>query len=102
MPSLRDLAENIVGLVLVVSAVATLFAVLDLGLKIYSFSSIASEIPLKGVVQVVKIVALFLAAISLIASILNQSATVLLSGLGALSAILNLVFRDSLMGFVGG
>ena len=102
MESVQDLAESIVGLMLAASAVATLFAVLDLGLKIYSFSSIASEIPLKGVVQVVKIVALFLAGLSLIASILNQSATVLLSGLGALSAILILVFRDSLMGFVGG
>lgn len=60
----------------------------------------AKNKPIKTYFQVVKIVLYSVVAIILIASLVNKSPWALLSGLGAMTAILMLVFKDSILGFV--
>ena len=67
---------------------------------IYDTLEIAKQRPIKSYVQVVKIIIYTFTAIFLISSVIGRSPVVLLSGLGALSAVLLLVFKDSILGLV--
>lgn len=58
--------------------------------------------PLQGLVQGLQIILYFVGGIIIIAVLINKSPTVLLTGLGASAAILMLVFKDSILGFVAG
>ncbi len=58
--------------------------------------------PIKGYLQVVIIIAYLLAAITVIATLLDQNPAVILSGVGAASAVLLLIFRDTILGLVAG
>ncbi len=69
-------------------------------IDVYRTLEIAKSRPIKGYVQIVQIIVLVLLAIFLVAVILGQSPVVLLSGLGALTAVLILVFKDSILGLV--
>ncbi len=70
--------------------------------EIYTRYPRAKDRPIKGYLQVVSIVAHLVAAILIIATLLDRSPVVLFSGLGAMTAILMLVFRDSILSLVAG
>jgi miniconductance mechanosensitive channel len=67
---------------------------------IYNTFEISREKPIKGYVQVVKITLSFLIGIFILATMMNRSPWALLSGLGAMTAILMFVFKDTLLGFI--
>jgi len=69
---------------------------------IYQTYEVSKEKPIKGYIQVVKIIVIVIGIILVIANLMGESPIILLSGLGALSAVLMLVFRDSLLGLVAG
>lgn len=60
------------------------------------------HLPLKGLLQAIQIALWFIGGIIIIAVLLNKSPVVLLTGLGASAAILMLIFKDSILGFVAG
>ena len=57
---------------------------------------------IKGFVQVFQVLAFFVAAIIIVSILLGKSPIALLAGLGASAAILMLVFKDTILGFVAG
>ena len=58
--------------------------------------------PVKGFIQVGKIVVILVAVIIIISILTNKSPLYLIGGLGAFAAVLMLIAKDSIMGFVGG
>lgn len=70
--------------------------------EIYKVASpeIAKRKPIKGYLQMGKIFLFIVSGIVVITGLLNVSAIGILSGFGAMSAVLMLVFKDSIMGFV--
>lgn len=58
--------------------------------------------PLRGVIQTIKLIASVLIAILSISILMGESPLILLSGLGALSAVAMLVFKDPILGLVAG
>jgi miniconductance mechanosensitive channel len=62
----------------------------------------ASRRPIKGYVQVGQLLTYIVAGILVIAQLFNQSPIYLLSGLGAMTAVLLLIFRDTLLSLVAG
>lgn len=58
--------------------------------------------PVKGFIQVGKIIVILVAAIVIISILTNKSPLYLIGGLGAFAAVLMLIAKDSIMGFVGG
>ena len=68
--------------------------------EIYLTLPVSKNRPIKGYVQVVKIFVYFIAIIMILAVVFNQSPKGLLTGLGALAAVLLLVFKDTILGFV--
>ena len=57
---------------------------------------------MKGLVQVFQVLLFFVGSIIIISVLINKSPTTLFAGLGASAAILMLVFKDSILGFVSG
>ena len=86
------------GLVAVVSINAALDAILDISGR----TQLGHRLPIKPFVQVLKGVAVFALIISAIATLIGKSPAVLLSGLGAFTAVLLLVFRDPILGLTAG
>ena len=71
-------------------------------LDIYRTMEISKEIPIKGFIQILKVVLFFIVGIFIISIILNKTPLFLFSGLGALTAVLLLIFKDAILGFVAG
>ncbi|MDH5671010.1 MAG: mechanosensitive ion channel family protein [Myxococcales bacterium] len=67
---------------------------------IYNTFEVSRQRPIKSYVQVVKLVVYLISAILVISALTGRSPWGLLSGLGALTAILMLVFKDSILGLV--
>jgi len=68
--------------------------------SVYADSPVAKDRPLKGFVQVVQIVVWVFGGVMLIAAVLDRSPLLLLSGFGAMTAILLLVFKDTILSLV--
>jgi len=75
-------------------------SLLNAGLEIYNKFDISRRRPIKGYVQIFKIGLYFLCCIFIVATLLNKSPWGLLSVLGGLTAVLMLVFKDTILGFV--
>lgn len=58
--------------------------------------------PLQGLIQGLQVALYFVGGIIIIAVLIEKSPAVLLTGLGASAAVLMLVFKDSILGFVAG
>jgi len=69
---------------------------------IYESYDSAAERPIKGYIQVVQIIVYVLAVIVMLAIIMNKSVTYLFAGLGTMSAVLMIVFKDGLLGLTAG
>lgn len=58
--------------------------------------------PLKGIYQMLKIIAIMLGAIVIISVLVGKSPVVILTGLGVVAAALTFVFQDTILGLVAG
>lgn len=73
--------------------------------SLYNISSEHEKLrnrPLKGIYQMIKLIAITIGIIILISIIMNQDPTSILAGLGASAAVLMLIFKDSILGLVAG
>ncbi|WJY27044.1 mechanosensitive ion channel family protein [Sporosarcina trichiuri] len=80
-------------------AISRLLSVLN---DIYQTYDISKTKPIKGYIQVAKLVVIIVGIITVIARWMGESPAILLSGIAGLSAVFLLVFRDSLLGLVAG
>ena len=101
-----DSAIAIIRDALLIYMIIILMLVLDSLLNtvedVYQNFRASKEIPIKGFIQVLKLALYFVASIFVISILLNKTPVYLFSGIGALAAVMMLVFRDSILGFVAG
>lgn len=69
---------------------------------IYSAKDQFKDRPLRGLLQTAQVTLFFIGGIVIVSILINKSPAVLFTGLGASAAILMLVFKDSILGFVSG
>ena len=107
VPFVPGLPEGVVQLMrnvamgyMVLMLTLTLTAALSAANTIYAASPVAKDRPLKGFVQLVQIVVWVFGGVMIIAAVLDRSPLLLLSGFGAMTAILLLVFKDTIMSLV--
>ncbi|MCL3780876.1 mechanosensitive ion channel [Prolixibacteraceae bacterium JC049] len=74
--------------------------VLNTAHDIYNSLPVSFHRSIKGYVQLVKILFYFLGSILIISIIINRDPSYLLAGLGTMAAVLLLVFKDTILGFV--
>ncbi|MND96661.1 Miniconductance mechanosensitive channel YbdG [compost metagenome] len=99
-PGMVTLVENVAGAFMIVTVAVAIGAALDMTNALYARSPRAHRRSIKGYLQVVKIVIYAIATILVIAALIDRSPLLLLSGLGALAAVLMLVFKDTILSLV--
>jgi len=104
IPMLPDgfvaIVEN-VGMAYVVLMIAmALAASLTAANNVYDTYEISRNRPLKGVIQVVQLAVYIVGIVLMISTLIERSPLILLSGFGAMTAVLLLVFKDTILGFV--
>lgn len=70
--------------------------------KMYRTIKSKIKLPITAFVQTARIIITLLGGLMIVAILMQKSPLVLLSGLGALTAIIMLIFKDSILGFVAG
>ena len=91
-----DIIYMLIVIIMILNAV--LFCFLDF----YSTTDKNKRHPLKGLVQALQVILYFVGGIIIVAVLIDKSPAVLLTGLGASAAVLMLIFKDSILGFVAG
>ncbi len=79
-----------------------LYAFLNALTEIYNKQPFARQMPIRGFVQSVKLVILIVVLLIAVSTLMGRSPALLVSGLGAMTAVLMLIFKDPIMGFVAG
>ncbi|MGA6096503.1 mechanosensitive ion channel family protein [Stutzerimonas marianensis] len=92
--------RNVCGGFIVLTIALALGALLDIINLMYQRRADAHVHPIKGYLQVVKIAIYAIATILIIATLIDRSPLILLSGLGAMAAVLLLIFQDTILSLV--
>ena len=104
VPGLPDAAitvvKNVAGSFIILTIALALGAILEVINMLYMRRKNAHLKPIKGYIQVIKIVIYAIATILIIATLIDRSPLILLSGLGAMAAVLMLIFQDTLLSLV--
>ena len=96
----EQLIRNVAMGYMVLMLTLALTAMLSAANTIYAALPVAKDRPLKGFVQLVQIVVWIFGGVMIIAAVLDRSPLLLLSGFGAMTAILLLVFKDTILSLV--
>lgn len=94
--------KEVINIYMIIAILAVLNSFINALLDIYKQYDISKTKPIKGYVQVVKIIIYFIAGILIISSLIDKSPGILLGGLGAFAAVLMLIFKDAILGLVAG
>ena len=97
-----DFSQRVCAVYIIAAILLTLNALLLVGLDIYNSKEIRKNHPIRGLVQVFQVILFFLGGILIVATLIDKSPVTLFAGLGASAAVLMLVFKDSILGFVSG
>ena len=101
-PILNELVEIVINLYLVVIALWVIDSLINAVYKLAEKTEISSKLPLKGICQAIKILINGTGVIFILSILLDKSPIYFISGLGALTAVLLLVFKDVILGLVAG
>ena len=96
------ISQKICAVYIILSLLLAINGVLLMILDVYSEKAKANNHPMKGFIQVLQVLLFFVGGIIMIAILVNKSPASLFAGLGASAAVLMLVFKDSILGFVAG
>lgn len=91
---------NVSNAFIILTVALALSSLLDLVNSIYEDRPDARIKPIKGYIQVIKIAIYAVALILIIAALFDRSPLILLSGLGAMAAVLMLIFQDTILSLV--
>ena len=97
-----EILTTVAQLWVMLYALLSFFSLLDVIFNLSQKLSFSSQLPLQGIFQGVKLVSAILIGILMISLLLGQSPAILISGLGAMAAVLMLVFKDPILGLVAG
>jgi miniconductance mechanosensitive channel len=106
VPAVPDNVEALVGNLM--TALLVFFVVMAISAALSALEDLYRETPrgqersIKGLVQLVKLGLFVVAGLIIIAAVTGKHIGLLLSGLGAMSAVLMLIFKDTILGFVAG
>lgn len=94
--------ESILYILIIISIVSIFDALLNFSSTLFNQSKYAEKLPSKSLIQALKLILYFFGVIFILSVVLDKSPLFFISGLGALTAVLLLVFKDPLLGLVAG
>ena len=99
-PTVEQIVRNVVSAYMVLMLTLTVTAAMSAANTIYETQPIARRRTIKGFVQLAQIAVYIIGAILVIAALIDRSPVILLSGFGAMTAVLLIVFKDTLLSLV--
>ena len=105
LPDFPDTAEllskiiNVFEIVIFAMVVSAILSTVEDG---YNTLKVAKQKPITGLIQVFKIVLYIVCAIVVVAYLMGTKISNILISLGTVSAVIMLIFQDTIKGFVGG
>ena len=97
-----DIWDRVVGLLVVIFVVFIVTSAINAIEEIYRGYAISKTRPIKGVLQVANIINFIIGGVIAVALLVGESPLVLLGGIGAMTAVTSLIFKDAILGFVAG
>lgn len=97
--SVLTISSQVTATIFVLCAFMSVLNIIE---RIYSRYEVSRKLPLKSFVQVIRILLVVVGIIFIVSSVIGQSPALIFSGLGAATAILMLIFKDSILGLVAG
>ncbi len=96
----RGVLDKSLSIYLTMIIILSFDALLNAVNRIYNRYEVSKARPIKGYLQVVKIFVYAIVIIGLIADLMGKSPVILLSSIGAMTAVIMLIFKDSILGLV--
>ncbi len=100
--ALLETIRKFVSIYLIAITLFVLDGVLNAVYRMLASHARAGNLPLKGFIQATKLIAILIGLILFVSVLFNKPPFLILSGLGALTAVFMLIFRDAILGFVAG
>jgi len=94
--------QTVTAVWIVVYFTLTLFSLVDAFAYLTRKNKRTRNLPIQGLLQAVKLFISVVAIVIIVAIIIDRSPMIIISGLGAMTAVMLLVFKDPIMGFVAG
>ena len=101
-PFLEAFIVNSIEIFFVVIVILIFSSILSTINDYYDRFSFSKDHPIKGVVQIVKILSYIIGILVIVGNLFEKDLSSLLLSLGTLSAVMMLIFKDPILGFVGG
>lgn len=101
-PSFVEFIQTATYLYMVIAGLLVIIAVINGLHEIYNTLPVSKDRSVKGIVQVFKIFIFILGLGVVLSIILKKDLTTFFAGMGAMAAVVMLVFKDSILGFVAG
>lgn len=98
--ALTIVVVNVCNAFVILTVALAISSLLDLVNSVYEQRPDARIRPIKGYIQVLKIAIYAVTLILIIAALFDRSPLILLSGLGAMAAVLMLIFQDTILSLV--
>lgn len=101
-PTMAGLVRTLAEIYLIAGSLLAVNSLLNVVERIYQRFPVSRDIPIKGFIQVFKIALFVAGTIFVIGAVIGKSPALIFGSLGALTAVMMLVFKDSLLGLVAG
>ncbi len=102
IPRFQSFIERISVLGMILALMSIINVIINIIIDYYGSKEVSRSRPIKGPLQIVKIVIFIILSMIFVSVLINQNPVVLVSGVGAFTAILTIVFKDALLGLVAG
>lgn len=99
-PQYQNWIERFTAILIIIIVLISVDKLFDAINEIYKGFEVSKIRPIKGYLQVIQIVLYVISSIIIISTIINKNPVILLSGIGAATAVLMLVFQNSILGLV--
>jgi miniconductance mechanosensitive channel len=96
----EQVVRNVASAYMILMVMLTVTAALSALNRIYETDPDARQRPIKGFIQLAQIAIYIIGAVIVIAALIDRSPVILLSGFGAMTAVLLIVFKDTLLSLV--
>lgn len=97
-----DILHTLTSLWIVLFGMLTTYSVLNVLEVLISKNQVGKNLPTRGILQSIKLIVFVIAALFFTSILIGKSPIILLSGLGAMTAVIMLVFKDPILGLVAG
>lgn len=100
IPKIQDLLQKFTESLIVLLFLMITASLINAGNELYEKSKNYNRRPIKGYLQIAKIIIYILGGIAIIGLLTGQQPWAVLTGVGAFTAILILIFKDTILSFV--